>query len=103
MRTEKHIFLIINQSSPPDPLKTMTDEIDELFIAIPELTKLEQEIEDAINSADAGRPEIKAIAELFKSYMDKALTFGYHAAKDEEKGISSHGYGTRFYKQIGLP
>ena len=30
----------------------------------------------------------------------KALSWGYHTAKDEEKGIKSSGYGTRFIQSL---
>jgi len=29
--------------------------------------------------------------------LNNALSWGYHAAKDEEKGIKSSGYGTKFF------
>lgn len=32
--------------------------------------------------------------------IHKALSWGYHAAKDESKGISSSGYGTRFIQSL---
>ena len=32
--------------------------------------------------------------------INKALSWGYHAAKDEAKGIGSSGYGTRFFESI---
>lgn len=32
--------------------------------------------------------------------INKALSWGYHAAKDEAKGIRSSGYGTRFFESI---
>lgn len=32
--------------------------------------------------------------------ISKALSWGYHTAKDEEKGIRSSGYGTRFFQSI---
>jgi hypothetical protein len=38
-----------------------------------------------------------------KSIIDEALSFGYHAAKDELKGIPSNGYGDKFYEKVKLP
>ena len=32
--------------------------------------------------------------------INKALSWGYHAAKDEARGIGSSGYGTRFFESI---
>jgi len=32
--------------------------------------------------------------------INKALVYGYHTAKDEEKGIRSSGYATRFFQSI---
>lgn len=32
--------------------------------------------------------------------INKALSYGYHSAKDEEKGINSNGYGTRFLQSL---
>ena len=32
--------------------------------------------------------------------VHKALSWGYHAAKDEERGIKSIGYGTRFIQSL---
>jgi len=33
----------------------------------------------------------------------EALSYGYHAAKDELKGIPSTGYGTRFIQSLKQP
>jgi hypothetical protein len=32
--------------------------------------------------------------------IQKALSYGYHTAKDEEKGIKSSGYGSRFLETL---
>jgi hypothetical protein len=32
-----------------------------------------------------------------RNLINEALSFGYHTAKDEAKGIPSAGYGTRFF------
>jgi hypothetical protein len=32
-----------------------------------------------------------------RNLINEALSFGYHTAKDEAKGIQSAGYGTRFF------
>ena len=32
--------------------------------------------------------------------LNKALSYGYHTAKDEIKGIPSAGYGTRFLESL---
>lgn len=34
--------------------------------------------------------------------INDALSFGYHTAKDEAKGIPSSGYGTRFFDMHNL-
>ena len=34
--------------------------------------------------------------------INEALSFGYHTAKDEAKGIPSSGYGTRFFDMHNL-
>jgi hypothetical protein len=37
---------------------------------------------------------------ILKSILDEALSFGYHAAKDELKGIPSNGYADKFYEKF---
>ena len=41
----------------------------------------------------------KAMYVFAKQLIEEALPFGYHAAKDEAKGISSNGYATAFYQK----
>lgn len=38
----------------------------------------------------------------FKRLLEEALSYGYHVAKDEIKGISSSGYMTRFFKKYNI-
>jgi hypothetical protein len=69
------------------------------------MTRLEIEINKAImdlktNGCVCSSVEMAyAAAGVAKKYIDLAMTYGYHAAKDEEKGIRSQGYGTRFYER----
>jgi len=38
--------------------------------------------------------------EYSREDMEKALSWGYHTAKDEWKGIPSTGYATRFFESL---
>lgn len=76
------------------------------------MNKLEQEMFFALygfNSTSVPnefKEELESVAKNAASvavqYIYKALTYGYHVAKDEERGIRSNGYGTRFFEENGI-
>ena len=65
---------------------------------------IEEKAYEEANPISAGICKLHAIhaAGIAMKFIDQALSYGYHTAKDEAKGIPSIGYGTRFRELAGL-
>jgi chromosome segregation ATPase len=85
-------------------LKELTDENESLKNAIRTVDRLSYGIawDTEKSERQIHEEKIKELECRLKEIAEKALTYGYHVAKDEAKGIQSHGYGTRFLSSHGL-
>lgn len=54
-----------------------------------------------LNFSDIDCNHVKGEIDINKLLIE-ALSYGYHAAKDELKGINSSGYMTRFFEKHNI-